>query len=90
MVSTFHYENSLSRNAIGLFCSKTVNHLHSFPKETQHFLKCLSFGEECMPVKLELYTILALLIKTLYVRVSDPGAPGKMDRLMLRFFWKRV
>ncbi len=25
-----------------------------------------------------------------YVRVSDPGAPGKMDRLMLRFFWKRV
>ena len=25
-----------------------------------------------------------------YVRVSDPGAPGKMDRLMMRFFWKRV
>ena len=25
-----------------------------------------------------------------YVRVSDPGAPGKMDRFMLRFFWKRL
>ena len=25
-----------------------------------------------------------------YVRVSDPGAPGKMDRLNLRFFWRRV
>ena len=25
-----------------------------------------------------------------YVRVSDPGAPGKIGRLNLRFFWRRV
>ena len=25
-----------------------------------------------------------------YVRVSGPGAPWKMDRLKLHFFWKRV
>ena len=57
--------------------------IHSFPKETQHLWSCLSLGEECMPVNLELY------IKTL-CQGPDPGAPGKMDRLMLRFFWKRV
>ena len=22
--------------------------------------------------------------------VSDPGAPGKLDRLNLRFFWRRM
>ncbi len=25
-----------------------------------------------------------------YVKVSDPGTPGKMDRLNLSFFWRRV
>ena len=25
-----------------------------------------------------------------YVKVIDPGAPGKMDRLNLRFFWRRM
>ena len=25
-----------------------------------------------------------------YVKVSDPGEPGKMDRLNISFFWRRV
>ncbi len=72
--------------------------IHSFPKETHHFRRFfleISFREECMPVKLELYTILTMwsfsshskdhLTKSEgpYVRVSVTGAPG---RLMLYFF----
>ena len=30
------------------------------------------------------------LLSRPYVRVSDPGAPGEIDRLRLRFFWKGV
>ena len=35
-----------------------------------------------MPVELGSYKA--------YVKVSDPGAPGKMDRLNFSFFWRRV
>ena len=38
--------------------------LYSFQKEMQHFLSCLSFGEECMPVNLGLYIIPTILMVT--------------------------
>ncbi len=38
--------------------------LHSFKKETQLFWSCLSFGEECMPLNQELYSILTMLVLT--------------------------
>ncbi len=47
-----------------------------------------------MPVNLGLYTNLTMLMVTTcqkpHVEVSDLGPPGKMDRLKLRFFSKRV
>ena len=65
--------------------------IHSFPKETQHFWSCLSFGEECIQVNLH---GVIHSYKNHQDPMSgwfpDPGAPGKMDRLMLFFFRKRL
>ena len=52
------------------------NDIHSSPKETQVFGSCISFGEDCMPLNLGSY-----IISRPYVRVSEPGSPGKMDSL---------
>ncbi len=45
-------------------------------------------------MNLGLYIVLTMPMVTKssrpYVRVTGLGAPGKLDRLMLRFFWKRV
>ena len=73
----------ISRRNAGLFSHVTT----LFSKRIYAtFRSCLSFGEECMSVNLGLY----IISSRPYVRVSDPGAPEKMERLKLRFFWKRV
>ena len=53
--------------------------LQSFQKEKQHFWSCLSFRAECIPVNLGLLTKLS----SLYVGLSDPGAPGKIKVVFL-------
>ncbi len=64
-----------------------IRNIHSFPKETQYFWRCLSFGEESVCQWNWSY----LTKSSRHCdRVSDPGAPGKMDRLKLRFFWWTV
>ena len=55
--------------------------IHSFRKEMQHFWSCFL---------LEKSVYQWIFCYKTYVRVSDPGASGKMDRLKLRFFSKRV
>ncbi len=44
--------------------SRACDKVHSFPKGTQHFWSCLSFGEECTPVNLGLYLISTMLMAT--------------------------
>ncbi len=57
-----------------------------FLKKRQFFDSCLSFGEEFIPVNLGLQIISTTKPSRPYVRVSDPGAQGKMERLKLHFF----
>ena len=55
-----------------------------FKKKCNIFEVAFLFGEECIPVNLELTKS-----SRPYVRVSDPGAAGKMGRLKLCFFIKK-
>ncbi len=54
-------------------------HIHSFPKETQYIFEVAFLLQKSVKIP-----------SRPYVSVTDPGAPGKMDELMLHFFWKRV
>ena len=67
----------------------------------RYFLGVKFFGSPVPPVGLRveyppgsvcqwIYVYKSWHISRPYVRVSDPRAPGIMDRLKLRFFWKRV
>ncbi len=66
----------------------------SSPKEMQGFESCISFGVDCMPVDLGSCIISTRLLVTNcrkpHVKVSVPGAPGKMDILKLCFLLQRV
>ena len=54
--------------------------LHSFPKETQHFWSCPSFGEECIPVNLGLYIVKKTDMQISHdPRLHDPD-PGPQEK----------
>ncbi len=66
--------------------------LHSFSKETQIFVPRHNEDVEggyWITLRPSICPSICLESRP-YVRVSDPGASGKMDRLKLRFFWERV
>ena len=56
--------------------------LHSFSKETQHFGSCLSFGEECIPVNLELYIISKTYMQISHNPRSHDSDPGPQEKSM--------
>ena len=56
------------------------SNIHSSSKETQP-AKEVRLSSPCLSRHQQ---------RPWHVRVTDPAAPGKMDRLMLSFFWKRV
>ncbi len=57
-----------------------LHRIHTFQKETQHFWRRVYASESCVIHHFDICS------SRVYVRVSDPRAAGKMDRLLLHCF----